>query len=120
MKEKPVTSVSCTEILTKIGALPTGFTASASYGGGDFLGRQVAADDWVISITAKYHGKTYNETYFLQNSQLGFVSAVRDKLMMRHWQRMRLLSQQRPLARREWFLLMQPYSNMEALNYAGF
>lgn len=101
---------SISSIVEKIGPLPAGFTAYASTSGVGV----VATDDWCVCIIGVYNEQEYVETYYLTRWQLAFLSAVRDKLMMRHWQRMVQLG----LASIGMESLMRPYSEMERLNHA--
>lgn len=103
---------SINSIIEKIGPLPAGFSAHASTSG---VG-QVTTDDWCVCIRGCYGGQEYNEQYYLTRWQLAFLSAVRDKLMLRHWERMCTLLAPDQLA--ECFSQMHPYSSMEILHHA--
>lgn len=100
------------EILRKIGALPEGFTATASY--------YIPELGWMICIRGTYAGQSWDVTRLVSERELAFLSAVRDRLMVQHWGRMKLMSQGQPDDRRSWFQQMVPYSQMEMLNYAAY
>lgn len=99
-------------IIAKIGPLPAGFSAHASTSG---VG-QVTTDDWCVCIRGFYNGQQYDEMYYVTSWQLAFLSSVRDKLMLRHWERMCSLLEPSQLA--EFFRPMHPYSSMEMLHHA--
>lgn len=98
------------DILQRLEPLPYGCLANAVREG----------DGWCISISAVYGGYVWFEQEYLPDTMQYFVSAIRDKLMTRHWRRARDLLRDQPHEVGGLYWLLFPYSKMEQLNHAAF
>lgn len=98
------------DILQRLEPLPYGCLASVVRDG----------EGWNISVSVVYGGYLWFEQEYLPDIMCQFVSAIRDKLMTRHWRRARSFLCDEPHEIGGLYWMLFPYSKMEQLNHAAF
>lgn len=74
---------------------------------------------WFISVCAKYGGYEWYESEFILDTDLMWVSAIRDKILTRHWRRAKSVFDA-PYEVGGLYWAFYPYSKMEQLNRLCF